>query len=321
MKKISIVFPVYNEQDNLELLYQKVTSALAGLSVSYELIFVDNGSTDDSLNLIKRLQVSDSHIFFLSLSRNFGHQNALFAGLTFARGDAIITMDADLQHPPELLSKMIRLWQEGYEVVYTTKNQVDIPRLRYLFTKIFYWLISKISKIQLHFGQSDFRLLDRKVLDAILKMPEYHKFLRGQVEWLGFKQTGLSFDVQPRYLGESKFSYRDLLLFALDAIFSFSRYPLHVITVIGIIIGVLSCVYIAIDVAIPLIVNAFNPETPIPLPPGWATLSVAIFFWGSIQLIAIGTLGEYIGRVFDQTKGRPNFVIREASSFDEKRAS
>lgn len=306
MERISFVFPVYNEENNLVLLYEKVKEACAAAAVSYRMIFIDNGSVDNSLKIIRELRQGDPQVSYLSLSRNFGHQNALFAGLTHCNGDAVITMDADLQHPPSLIPEMVRLWREGNDVVYTFKEGKNIPWLKRVIVKIFYKLMTKISGLELHFGQSDFRLIDKKILNVILTMPEYHKFLRGQIRWAGFKQIGISFAVELRHSGESKFSFKDLFMFALDGLLGFSRYPLHVITLIGLVVGFFSLLFILKEVFLSWILD-------LPMPPGWASLAAAVFFLGSIQLIAIGILGEYVGRIFDQTKQRPNFIIKESS--------
>jgi len=278
----------------------------------YEMIFVDDGSLDNSLSIIKALRKQDNRVIYISLSRNFGHQNALFAGLSYCTGDAVITMDADLQHPPVLIPKMIELWKQGNEVVYTTKKNAELPFIKNFIVKCAYWIISKLSGLKLQFGQSDFRLIDKAVLKIILNIPEYHKFLRGQISWVGFKQTGLNFDVEPRYKGKAKYSYKSLFFLALDGIFSFSRYPLHVVTLMGVTIALISFMYMVYDVLYPWALKFFL-NSDILLPPGWATLVVAVFFLGSVQLIAIGILGEYVGRIFDQTKGRPVFIVKEKS--------
>lgn len=306
MKWVSVVFPVYNEENNLSPLYEKVKAACQAAEISCRMVFVDNGSVDASLETIKWLSNIDPQVSYVSLSRNFGHQNALFAGLTHCEGDAVITMDADLQHPPSLIPEMIRLWREGNDVVYTFKERTNIPWLKRMVLKIFYKLMTKISGLELHFGQSDFRLIDKKVLKVILTMPEYHKFLRGQIRWAGFKQIGIPFAVESRHSGESKFSFRDLFMFALDGLLGFSRYPLHVITLLGLVVGFFSLFFILKEVFLSWILK-------LPMPPGWASLAAAIFFLGSIQLIAIGILGEYVGRIFDQTKQRPNFIVKEMS--------
>ncbi len=306
MEQVSIVFPVYNEENNLVVLYEKVKTACQMAGVSSQMVFVDNGSEDASLDIIRQLSRNDPQVSYISLSRNFGHQNALFAGLMHCKGDAVITMDADLQHPPSLIPEMIRLWREGNEVVYTVKKSENIPYLKRLVLKIFYKLMTRVSGLEFRFGQSDFRLIDKKVLEIVLKMPEYHKFLRGQIRWVGFKQTGITFAIEPRYSGQSKFSVKDLFVFAIDGLFGFSRHPLHLIMLIGLVVGFFSFLYMLAEVILPWLFNS-------PMPPGFVTLAAAIFFLGSIQLIAIGVLGEYVGRIFDQTKQRPNFIIKERS--------
>ena len=311
-QKVSVAFPVYNEEQSLVVLYERVKDACKKAMADYEMIFIDNGSTDGSLEIIKKLGDKDKNVKYISLSRNFGHQSALFAGMSYATGDAVITMDADLQHPPALIPKMIELWRNGTEVVYTTKEDPIISYFKMLFVKTFYWLISKLSGLQLDCGQSDFRLLDKKVLKAILEIPEYHKFLRGQVRWVGFRQKGLLYKVDNRYGGKSKFSYLNLFSFALDGIFAFSRNPLRIVTLIGIIVSLFSLGY-SCFVFFVWMLNIFGIPHSLPFPPGWATLTVSIFFLGSIQLIAIGIVGEYIGRIYDQTKGRPVFIAREMS--------
>lgn len=307
---VSVVFPVFNEADNLAPLYAEVARSLDGTGSSYELIFVDNGSTDASLTLMKRLAAGDPRVHFVSLSRNFGHQGGLMAGLSHARGAAVITMDADLQHPPALLPEMIRLWREGYEVVYTRKRLYPVRGLRRRQVQLFYWLLSKWSGLHLSFGQSDFRLLDRKVLEVFLRMPEARKFLRGLVEWVGFRQTGVDYDPLPRHAGESKFPLRALVSFAVDGITTFSLLPLRWSFAIGCTVALLSFTYGVITAVMGLLNLA---GAPISLPPGWATIVVSVMFLTSIQLIAIGVLSEYVGRIFEQTKGRPQFIVREAS--------
>jgi len=307
---VSVAFPVFNEAENLEMLHAEVTRALETTGLAFELIFVDNGSTDASLSIIKRLSETDPRVEFVSLSRNFGHQGALLAGISHAQGEAVITMDADLQHPSALLPEMVRLWQEGFEVVFTRKRRYPVHGMRLRQVKLFYWLMSKWSGLDLSFGQSDFRLLDRKVFEVFLRMPEARKFLRGLVEWVGFRQTGLEYDPLPRHAGESKFPFRALVSFAVDGIISFSLLPLRWSLGLGFIVASMSFVYGIAMVVMGLLNYA---GMSVPLPPGWATLVVSILFLSGIQLIAIGMLGEYVGRIFEQTKGRPEFIVRAAS--------
>ena len=311
--KISLVFPVFNEENNLEPLYQRVKEACREANTDYEMIFVDDGSADNSLDIIKNLRDKDQKVAFISLSRNFGHQGALFAGMSHATGDAIITMDADLQHPPSLIPKMVGLWRQGYETVYTVKKNHKVPFVTLMLFRIFYWFISKVSGIKLGFGQSDFRLLDRKVLNAILPIPEYHKFLRGQVEWVGFRQYCLSYNVEERYEGKSKLSYRNRFSFALDGIFAFSSYPLHLVLLLGIAIASLSFLYISLELIIWALKKVGISIAFWPVQPGWVTLIVSILFLGSIQLMATAIVGEYVGRAYDQSKGRPVYIVRESS--------
>ena len=316
--QVSVVFPVYNEEGNLELLRQQVRDSLLDVGVSYEMVFVDNGSNDGSLDVIKSLCRQDPRIRYICLSRNFGHQGGLFAGLSYARGEAIITMDADLQHPPSLLPEMVRLWQQGAEVVYTTKRNYHLSVFKGWQVRLYYWILSKISGLKLSFGQSDFRLLDRKVADVLLQIPEYRKFLRGMVDWIGFRQVGLDYDVGERYSGETRFSYKALISFALDGILAFSTLPLRWMIGVGVMIASVAILYAVSALILGLLrLVGIGAE----LPPGWATLAAAISFFGAVQLVAIGVLGEYIGRTYEQTKGRPVFIVRETSDSPARKRS
>jgi len=308
--KISIVLPVYNEEGSLEMLYGQIEKACGQANIDYKVIFVDDGSTDNSLDVMKKLREKDNRVIYISLSRNFGHQNAIFAGMTYAKADAIITMDADLQHPPSLIPQMVDAWRKGNEVVYTTKEEENLGFAWRLTMKAFYWVFSKLSGMKLNFGQSDFRLLDKKAAKAILDMPEYHKFLRGQVEWIGFKQTGLSYKVGLRRSGKSKFSYIKRFPIALNGIFGFSKNPLRLIVSFSMFVAFVSFTYMCYAV---LVWGGVKLKifTDIFIPPGWATIAVGIFFLGSVQLVAIGILGEYISRAFEQTKSRPVFIAKE----------
>lgn len=310
LPKVSVVFPVYNEEGNLEVLYERVQEAFSNANVAYEMVFVDDCSSDGSLEIIKRLSLRDPGVRYVSLSRNFGHQGALFAGMSYASGDAVITMDSDLQHPPSLIPEMVALWLREFEVVYTTKRNQSISGLTGLQVKLFYWTMSKASGLKLAFGQSDFRLMDRKVVDVLLSIPEHRKFLRGMVDWTGFRQMGLAYDVPERYSGETKFSYRARWPMAVDGILSFSTLPLRWMLVAGLIIASLSLLYVGAMVVLGVL-SLFHAG--IDLTPGWATLAVAVTFFGGVQLIAVGVPGEYIGRIYEETKGRPVFIVREES--------
>ena len=308
--KLAVVIPVFNEKGNLATLYERVAIALDTTGLEWEILFVDDGSSDGSLEEIKDLTTRDGNVRFVSLSRNFGHQAALFAGLKTCKGDAVITLDADLQHPPELISDMVSKWREGYEVVFTIKSNHHMGWLKGAQMRLFYWTLSRISGLHLSFGQSDFRLLDRRALDAVLEITEYRKFLRGTVEWVGFKQIGIEYEVGERYSGSSKFSYRSMVSFALDGILSFSSLPLRLFTWFGFATAFLCGLYAMYVLVLWIMSLRMSLET---LPPGWASIAVAVTFLGGVQLMAIGVLGEYLSRVFDQSKGRPVFIIRESS--------
>ena len=307
---ISVISPIYNESGNLMELYSRVVRAFNGIREEFEFILVENGSTDHSLEIIKELRKKDPRVKFLSLSRNFGHQGAIVAGLNHAVGDAVISLDGDLQHPPELIPEFIKLWKEGYDVVYTTKKKYDDKKIFNLsFNKLFYRLISLISDVKLNYGQSDYRLIDRKVLNVILNIPEKNKFLRGIVEWVGFKQTSIEYDVESRKSGKSKFSFYNYMSFALDGIFSFSNAPLRIFLWVGLLVA-LFCVCYAVLYFVMGLINLIRPDTML-LPSGSATITVSVLFLGAVQLIGIGCLGEYIGRIYSQVKERPDFIVKE----------
>lgn len=307
---ISIISPVYNEAENLQELCERVAAVFDLIPETFELILIDNGSQDNSLEIIKTIRINDPRIKYLSLSRNFGHQGAILAGLRYASGDAVISLDGDLQHPPEIIPDMIRLWREGYEVVYTyKKDQFKKFDLRILLTKLFYKFINIISDLKLSFGQSDFRLLDRKIVAIINQMGEKDKFLRGLVNWVGFRQTGIEYVPAPRKRGESKFPLSHYIAFALNGTFSFSTVPLRISMYIGMLMttvfGILAVYYVILGL------SHFFLKKGIILPPGWLTIVTSILFLGGIQLMSIGIIGEYIGRIFMQTKSRPEFIIKE----------
>lgn len=316
---VSIVAPAYNEEESLPHLCERVRGVMEGLGRDFELIIVENGSVDRSLEILKDQHHKDGRIHYVSLSRNFGHQGALIAGLEHARGDVVISMDADLQHPPEVIPEMLKLWEDGYEVVYTIKREnVTQPFLRRLINRQFYAFMSRASGLELTGGQSDFRLMDRKAVDALIRMPERNKFLRGLSRWIGFRQVGIEYDVPPRFAGESKFRLGHLLRFALDGILSFSVVPLRVFTLLGLAVSLTSFLYGVYILAIGT--HAYLTGYHGRIPPGWTTVGAAVFFFGGVQLIGIGLLGEYLGRVYDETKGRPAYLVREDSLTEEKRS-
>lgn len=323
---ISIVSPVYNEEENLLRFYEQVRSVMEALGQNFELIIVDDGSVDRSLEILKALHLKDDRVNYLSLSRNFGHQAALIAGLEHSRGDAVISLDADLQHPPELISEMLKLWDEGYEVVYTTKREEDrtLSFFQRLLNRRFYAVMSRISGLELSSGQADFRLMERRAVDALCRIPERNKFLRGLVSWIGFRQIGIAYDVPPRLTGKSKFRFAHRFKFALDGIFSFSIIPLRMFTLFGALVSLLAFLYGLAIVGIGA--YAFMTGYHWRIAPGWTTIVAGVFFFSGVQLIGIGLLGEYLGRVYDETKERPVYLVREHSlpgfcgSYASKRA-
>ena len=309
----SIVVPAFNEEANLPHLYRRVCSALAsGGWTTFELIIVDDGSADGTLAVIKELHRADPRVHHISLSRNFGHQAALLAGMAHSRGDVVISMDSDLQHPPELLPRMLRLWQDGYEVVHTIKRSDTSANLfRRVASRAFYRLFVKLSGLTLGFGQSDFRLLDARIARELCRIPEHHKFIRGLVSWMGFEQIAIEYDVAPRLKGRPTYPLRRRLGFHADGILSFSIMPLRLFTLLGVIVSVTAGLYGLLALTTGLYGFLFG--YPKWIVPGWASLAIFVTFLGGLQLIGIGMLGEYLGRVFEQTKGRPLYLVRETS--------
>jgi dolichol-phosphate mannosyltransferase len=310
-KRISIVASALNEEKNILELHRQICEALLPHKIPFELVLIDNGSSDNTWNVMRTLASKDKRVRCLSLSRTFGHQEALLAGMDHARGDAVITMDSDLQHPPEVIPQMVKLWQEGNKIVFTTKaKDYKISFFRYQLTRLFYFIISKISGLKLSFGQADFRLLDRQVIKVIQSMAERPKFLRGIVDWVGFPRTSIEFTVRERHAGVSKYNFRRLLEYGLNGIFSFSMVPLKIFWMSGIIISTLCFLYAIYAITVKILSASFPSVTA---PTGWTTLVVIILFLSSIQLIGIGLLGEYIGRIYHQSKGRPEYIVKEKS--------
>jgi dolichol-phosphate mannosyltransferase len=315
---LSVVAPAYNEAEGLPRFVDEVRRVLPPLADDYEILIVDDGSRDDSREVLSRLQAEERRLRWLALSRNFGHQAALVAGLENARGDVIITMDSDLQHPPSLLPEMVERWREGSDVVFTTKaaSSRGFSRSRRLMMKGGYAVLRFVSGLNLTFGQSDFRLLDRAVLDTLIAMPERDKFLRGLIHWVGFRQTGIEYRVGERFAGTEKYTFRQLLHLVTTGVFSFTILPLRMFTAFGVTIALLSMLYGVIAVIAGGV--ALATRNPALSPPGWATLTAAITFLGGIQLIGIGLLGEYVGRIYDETKRRPTYVIGTSSGDRER---
>lgn len=309
---ISILAPVYNEEPVLPELYRRVQAVMDQLDEPWELILVDDGSRDNSAAVIAQLHEEDPRVKGISFSRNFGFQIAVTAGLDHVQGEAVILADADLQDPPEVFPRMIAKWREGYDVVYGVRASREGETWFKLFTaKLFYRLIYRITDIEIPLDTGDFRLMDRRVVDAIRRMPERNRFLRGMVPWVGFRQTGVTYERRARYAGESKFSsMRQMLPFALDAITSFSYLPLQLATFMGFGLAALSAIAIIAVITLRL----FGPSSPLL---GQATTLVTVLFLGGVQLISLGIIGEYLGRIYDEVKGRPLYLVDKAWGFAE----
>ncbi len=300
LQLLSVVAPVYNEEDTLEQFYARVCEALEGLR--FELVLVDDGSSDRSPTMLSELAANDPRVHVVFLSRNFGHQTALTAGLDHARGDAVVMLDADLQDPPELIPRMLDHWRAGCDVVYAVRQERDgESRFKLATARWFYKLFDKLAQVDLVHNSGDFRLLDRRPLDALLSMRERNRFLRGMTVWVGYRQAAVPYDRDPRYAGETKYTLSKMLRFSLDAISSFSHRPLQLATLLGFIVSTLA--FIAIPVVIVLrILGSYLP--------GFSSITLAVLLLGGIQLIAIGIIGEYVGRIYDEVKGRPLYLVR-----------
>lgn len=302
---ISIIAPIFNESGNIPELYRRVSETMNASGDDWELLFIDDGSTDGSTDMIRRLAQDDSHVRPVIFARNFGHQIAVTAGLDYSRGDAVIIIDSDLQDPPEVIPDLIAKWREGFEVVYAVRAEREGETWFKLFTaKLFYRLIYKITDVDLPLDTGDFRLLDRQVVNVLNQMREHHRFLRGMSVWVGFRQVGVPYKRAARYAGETKYPLRKMARFASDAITSFSYFPLQLATYIGFLSAGISI--LAIPVVI--ILRLTGSQAFI----GQATTLISVLFLGGVQLISLGILGEYIGRLFQEAKGRPLYIVREA---------
>ena len=307
LKLLSVVAPIYNEEALIDEFYGRVCSALEGLQ--FELVLVDDGSTDGSSAALDRLASTDPRVRVVYLSRNFGHQTALTAGLDHARGDAVVMLDADLQDPPELITRMLDHWRAGCDVVYAVREKRDgETRFKLSTARWFYRLFDKLAQVELQPNSGDFRLLDRPALDALLSMRERNRFLRGMTVWVGYTQAAVPYKRDPRYAGETKYTLSKMLRFSLDAISSFSHRPLQLATLLGFVISTLA--FIAIPLVIVLrILGSYLP--------GFGSLTIAVLLLGGIQLIAIGIIGEYVGRIYDEVKGRPLYLVRSRVNIPE----
>jgi glycosyltransferase involved in cell wall biosynthesis len=307
---LSVIVPCLNEEEALRATHVRLSSALEQIPTNFEIIYVDDGSTDTTPEVLRELQAYDSRVRVVRFSRNFGHQMAITAGLEHAGGDAVVIIDADLQDPPETIVDFFRKWQEGYDVVYGVRTEREGETAFKLWTaKLFYRFMTRLSDTQIPLDTGDFRLLDRRVLNVLLGMPERDRFVRGMVSWLGFSQVALPYRREARVAGVTKFSFFKMLRFALDGIFSFSIVPLRVATWTGFItsfLAILGIVLVSLE-------HFLGVEG---LVKGWTSTMFAVLFIGGVQLICMGIIGEYIGRIYGESKHRPLYVVREILGFE-----
>ncbi len=300
----SIIAPIFNELESLPELYSRVREVMEKTQEDWELILVDDGSSDGSTKIIRKLAESDPHVQPLIFARNFGHQIAVTAGLDYSQGDAVIIIDADLQDPPEVILKLIEKWREGYEVVYAVRKEREGESwFKKMSAALFYRMIFRITDVKIPLDTGDFRLLDRKVVAVMNKMREKHRFLRGMAAWVGFRQIGVEYSRAARFAGKTKYPFKKMLKLALNATTSFSYVPLQIATYIGFIAAGMSIV--AIPVVIILRLVGSQQLT------GQATTLIIVLFLGGVQLLSLGIVGEYIGRIYDEVKGRPLYILTE----------
>jgi glycosyltransferase involved in cell wall biosynthesis len=304
-KKISFVIPAFNEAMNVKKIYDELVSAIGDKRFLFEFIFVDDGSTDSTLNEIKSLIQKDDRIFFIELSRNFGHQNALKAGLDLAHGDCVITMDCDLQHPPPVVAKLIQKWEEGYDIVYTKrKEDRNLSWFKKKSSSVFYALHNQLADIKLEKGTADFRLMSRVALNAFSHLNESELFIRGLVKWAGFKQVSIEYEPKERFSGQSKYTLKEMLSLALKGIVSFSVKPLKLAAYLGFILFIPSIFLVAYALGSYFLNVAIS---------GWTSLMITIIFFGSLQLLMLGIIGIYLSKLIIQSKQRPLYFIRETN--------
>jgi glycosyltransferase involved in cell wall biosynthesis len=302
-QQLSVVVPVFNEEENIPELYRRLRAVLPQVVQEWEILFVDDGSRDRSWELIRALAAQDPRVRGLRFSRNFGHQMAFAAGLDHARGQAVVIMDADLQDPPELIPELVAKHREGYEVVYAVRvARHGETAFKKLTAKLFYRLLARITAVQIPLDTGDFRLMGPRAVEAFRRLPERHRFTRGLVAWLGFPQTGVPYERAPRHAGTTKYPLRKMLRFALDAITSFSHLPLQLATWLGFAVSAFAFFYILVVLALKLAGISW---------PGYTSLMAAILFLGGVQLLMVGLLGEYVGRIYDEVKHRPLYLVAE----------
>ena len=307
--QLSVVVPLFNEEDNVNTLFNRINKVLSGMSVNCEVIFVNDGSKDHTLAKVFMIAQEHKWVKYIDFSRNFGHQLAIFAGIERASGTYIVVMDGDGQDPPECIPELYEKATNGFEVVYAKRRKRKGENFMKKFTaKLFYRILARITQIEIPVDTGDFRIIHRKIRDILVQMPEQHKYIRGQISWIGFNQTFIEYDRDERMHGETKFTYKKMMRFALDGISSFSTWPLKVATITGFVVSGISFLLIVYS-----LYQKFFGYTE----RGWTSMQISILFLGGIQLIGIGVLGEYLGRVSDNVKNRPHYIIRNTNLDDE----
>ena len=311
MKLISIVVPVYNEEDNIEHFYKAVCQTMKPLPYTFELVFVDDGSKDRSREILRELEEKDERVQPIFLAKNSGHQLALTCGLDHADGHAVITMDGDMQHPPELIPVLLEKWEQGYEVVQTIRKTTQgVSAMKKLTSYYYYKVLNMLSNVHIQEGGSDFRLMDRVVVKAFRRYREHARFIRGMIGAMGFRQVQIEFVAPKRFAGVSKFSPKKMINFAIDGVLAYSNLPLRLGLYIGAISGILSILLI-----IHVLISKFILDDAVA---GWATTTACILFFGGMQMVILGIIGEYLGRVFEEVKNRPLYLIARGKPKDEK---
>ena len=310
---ISIIIPIYNEEKIISELYKRLVESLKSYDGNYEVIFVNDGSTDNAFSMLKTLCKNDINIKIIDLSRNFGHQLAITSGIDFATGDAIILMDGDLQDPPELIPKLIEKWKNGFDVVYTIKTSRKENFLKKLAFKLFYKLMQRFSSIAIPMEAGNFSLMDKKVFETLKTMKEKNRYIPGMRAWIGFKQIGIEFAREDRFAGKPQMTFSRLIKLAFDGIFSFSNIPLRFATYLGFVSAVISF----LGIVYVLYSKVFTDKAI----SGWASTIVAILFIGGMILLTLGIIGEYIGRIYDEIKNRPMYLIKEKIGFEKKNSN
>jgi len=305
MRKVSVVIPVFNESTNILKIVERLNDVFKGILYDHEFIFVDDGSSDSTVEVLKNLHEVNPKVHYIQLSKNFGHQNALKAGIDSAQGDCIISMDGDLQHPPELLPTFITKWEEGYDIVYTRRKCSDSNSVyKNTTSNMFYRLVNKMSEVKLEPGTADFRLIDRKVADILLQFNEIDPFIRGIIKWVGFSQFAIDYTPEDRFSGKTKYSFKKMAKLALQGVTSFSIRPLYTAVFIGFGFSALSILYLPY-----VLYSVYSGEAI----SGWASIIMTIVFFGGLQIMIMGIIGIYVGKIFLQTKLRPNYIVKNTS--------